>query len=76
MRKWFVPIAVLGLGSIGAVLLTERGRDALRALFRNLDQAPDRFLEWNDGLPEELDRIQATLDRVAKSIDLHPEIGS
>ena len=75
MRRWYVPLAVLGLGSIGAVLLSERGRSALRSFFRNLDQAPDRFLGWNDGLQDELDHIQAVLDRVAESVDPHPGMG-
>jgi len=74
MRRWYMPLAVLGLGSIGAFLLSERGRSALRSFFKNLDQAPHKFLEWNDDLQEELARIQAALDRVAESLDPHPEM--
>jgi len=75
MRRWYVPLTVLGLGSIGALLLTERGRNALRAIFERFQQAPDRLLELNDTLQSELDRIQAALDQIAESLDLHPELG-
>jgi hypothetical protein len=76
MRRWYMPLTLLGLGSIGAVLLSERGRSVLRSFFENLDQASGKFLEWNDGLQDELDRIQATLDRIAESIGPHPGIGN
>jgi hypothetical protein len=75
MRRWFVPLTVLGLGSAGALLLTERGRTALRALFERFQQAPERLLELNDSFPSELDRIQAALDDIADSLDPHPEPG-
>jgi len=73
MRRWYVPLTVLGLGSISLMLLSERGRNALRALIRNLEDATGRLLEWNDGLQDELDRIQAMLDEVADSLGVHPE---
>jgi hypothetical protein len=75
MRRWYVPLAVLGLGSLGVVLLSERGRRVLGSFFRNLDRVPDRLLEWNDGLQNELDRIQTVLERVAESVDPRPEMG-
>jgi hypothetical protein len=75
MRRWYVPLAVFGLGSLGVVLLSDRGRRVLRSLFQNLDQVPDRLLEWNDGLQHELDRIQTILDRVAESVDPYLEMG-
>lgn len=75
MRRWYVPLTVLGFGSIGAFLLSERGRTVLRAVFERFQQAPDQLLELNDNLQSELDRIQATLDRIADSLDPHPELG-
>src|ERR1019366_3452473 len=30
MRKWFVPLTVLGVGGIGAFLLTDKGTETLR----------------------------------------------
>ena len=75
MRRWYVPLTVLGLGGIGALLLTERGRATLRALVERFQHAPDKLLEMNDTLQSELDRIQAALDQIAESIDPHPEPG-
>jgi len=75
MRRWYVPLTVLGLGSIGAFLLSERGRSKLRGLMENFQSAPDRWLEWNESAQGELDRIQAALDRIAESLDPRPEMG-
>ncbi len=68
MRRWYVPLTVLGLSSIGVVLLSERGRSAVRAFFRDFGHASNRLLEWNDGFQDELDGIQAMLDRIAESL--------
>jgi hypothetical protein len=75
MRRWYVPITVLGLGGVSAFLLSKRGRTALRAIFERFQQAPDRLLELNDNLQSDLDRIQAALDRIADSLDPHPQPG-
>ncbi len=74
MRRWFVPLTLLGLGSVGIVLLSERGRRALRSLLANFGHASGRFMEWND-LQRELDGIQAMLDGIADSLGPHPETG-
>ena len=75
MRRWFVPLTVLGLGSIGMVLLSERGRSALRSVFEGFGQASDRLSQWNYNLEDELGRIQAMLDGIAESLEPHPGIG-
>jgi hypothetical protein len=75
MRRWYVPITVLGLGGISAFLLSERGRTTLRAVSKRFRQAPDRLLELNESLQNDLDRIQAALDQIADSLDPHPEPG-
>jgi hypothetical protein len=72
MRRWYVPLTVLGLGSIGAFLLSERGRSAMSGIFQSFREVPDRLLEWNDNLDSELERIQAALDQIAESLDPHP----
>ena len=74
MRRWFVPLTVLGLGSVGVMLLTQRGRSALRALVADVGHAGEKLVEWNDNFQRELDGIQAKLDRVAESLDLHLEM--
>ena len=75
MRRWYVPLTVVGLGGIGALLMTERGRALLRNVLERFQEAPDKLLEINDTLQMELDRIQAALDKLADSLDPHPELG-
>ena len=75
MRRWFVPLTMLGLGSIGAFLLSERGRGILRDIFGDFEEAPERWQEWNENAQSELDRIQAALNRIAKSLEPQAELG-
>ena len=69
-NKWYLPVAVFGLGSLGLLVLTERGRDAVRWVGNQFEQAPERFLDFNDSVQRELDRIQLALDRVAQSLNM------
>lgn len=69
MRRWYWPVTVIGLGSVSALLLSERGRSVLRRMLQGFWQAPDRLLDWNGSLDSELDRIQTALDRIADSLD-------
>jgi hypothetical protein len=64
MSRWYVPLTMLGLGSVGAFLLSERERKSLSATSENCD---DR--EWNASAQSELDRIQAALSRIAESLE-------
>lgn len=68
MRKWYVPLTLMGLGGLGAFCLTERGRSAVRWLYKNLHD-PDRLIEWNDAAQRELERIQNALNRVAATLE-------
>ena len=69
MRKWYVPMTVLGLGGLGVLLFTERGRKALRWTMEQLPDAQSQLAEWNETAQRELDRIQSALNRVAESLD-------
>jgi len=75
MRRWYVPLTVIGLGSVGALLLTERGRAVLRSVAERFWQAPERLLDWDGSLESELDRIQEALDSIADSLNPRPELG-
>jgi hypothetical protein len=75
MRRWYVPLTVLGLGSVGALLLTQRGRDVLRTLAERFWKAPDSLLDWEGSLDSELDRIQDALDTIADSLNPRAELG-
>jgi hypothetical protein len=68
MRRWYVPVTLLGLGGIGFLFLTERGRTALRWTYENLHRAPENLLGWNEAAQQELDRIQTALARVASTL--------
>ena len=72
MRKWFVPLTMLGIGSIGALVLSERGRQALEWIFDRLDEAPDRIADWNDSAQQELKRIQDSLNEIADTLQTRP----
>ena len=73
MRRWYVPLTVLGLGGVGAMLLSERGLRALRSRFADFGNPRGTLMEWNDDLQHELDGIQAMLDGIAESLGLHPK---
>ncbi|MBV8206344.1 MAG: hypothetical protein JO041_06090 [Acidobacteria bacterium] len=68
MRKWYIPLTVVGVGGLGFLLLTERGRRSLRWLAANLHRAPEALLDWNEAAQRELERIQSALNRVAESM--------
>ena len=72
MRKWFVPLTMLGIGSLGALILSERGRNALDWIFDRIDEAPDRIADWNDAAQTELDRIQMALNEIADNLQARP----
>lgn len=75
MRRWYLPLTVLGLGSVGAFLLSERGRGAMRAILEKFPHSSQGLLELNNSLQGELDRIQAALDHIAESLEPRPEMG-
>jgi hypothetical protein len=72
MRKWFLPLTVLGIGGIGALLLSEGGRRALEWLFDRLDEAPERLAEWNESAQSELEKIQTALNELAETLQTRP----
>jgi len=72
MKKWFLPLTVLGLGGIGALVLSERGRKAIFWALEKIDEAPERISEWNDSAQRELERIQMNLNRLAEVLEARP----
>ncbi len=69
MRRWYVPMTVVGLSGLGVLLFTDRGRKAIDWLVESAEEAPARLAEWNESAQCELDRIQQALNRVAESLD-------
>lgn len=73
MRKsWALPLTVVGLGSLGALLFSDRGRRAIGWVMARVNEAPDRLAEWNDTAQAELDRIQIALNEIAESLQTRP----
>jgi hypothetical protein len=69
MRKWALPLTVLGLGGLGAALLSERGRNFVSSLFDRGSDSATKFIEWNETAQSELARIQKALDRIAEHLE-------
>jgi hypothetical protein len=68
MRKWYVPLTVLGLGGLGVLFGTERGRTALRRASDLFEEAPERIAEWNNTIDQEMASIQEAVDSIASVI--------
>ncbi len=68
MHKWYVPLAVLGVGGLGVLLLSEGGRRRLHWALEQAHRAPETLQDWNDAAQQELDRIQSALNQVASSL--------
>lgn len=75
MRKWLLPLLMLGAGSAGAFLLSERGRTAVRGWLEKLQTAPDTFSAWNESAQTELERIQFALEQISQLLEPHGETG-
>ena len=62
MRKWGLPLTVVGVSGLGLLFLTARGRQGWR-------WSPDTLLNWSEVAQREMDRIQAALNRVAETLE-------
>jgi len=71
MRKWF-PITVVGLGGLGVLLFSDRGRRTIRWVMEHLPLEPHQLAEWNEAAQKELDRIQNALNQVAETLREDP----
>jgi hypothetical protein len=69
MRRWYFPMTVVGLGGLGVLLFTDRGRRSLLWVAEHLHEAPKQLAEWNEAAQRELDRIQKVLDQVARTVE-------
>jgi hypothetical protein len=73
MRKWYLPLTVLGLGSLGLLIATERGRSVLRQVGRGLDRAPGQLRDWSEAFDDELVKIQNTIDNLNDLLGKPPQ---
>ena len=74
MRKWWVTLAIAGASGIGAFLLTDKGRQAVRRLLVVFEAKSEPWAEWNESAQLELERIQAALKQIAQSLEPHGEL--
>ena len=68
MRKW-LPLAILSVGGLGVLLLTEAGRRRARWMLERAQTGSDALLDFHQHARQELDRIQAALNRVADVLE-------
>ena len=68
MRRWYLPLAIFGVGAVGALALSDAGQQLLRRLRDQVEDAPEQLLTWNEAAQRELDRVEATLNRIAESL--------
>ena len=73
MRRWYIPATVLGLGGLGAFLLSQRGRSLMRTVRERVGSR--RLMEWNEAAQAELERIQSALNSIAESLQPHSQPG-
>jgi hypothetical protein len=65
MRKWYLPLTVLGLGGLGVLLGTQKGRNAVRRASEIFEDAPAQLANLNESLDDEMANIQEAVDSIA-----------
>jgi hypothetical protein len=75
MRKWYVPLALLGMSGVGALVLSDTGRRALRWVWDHAHEAPEALADFNERIEGELDRIQSSLNKLADSLETESTAG-
>ncbi len=68
MRKWYVPLTMLGLGGLGLLFVSERGQQAVRWVMDNFDEVPEHMAAFNESVENELARIESALDEIQESL--------
>ncbi len=71
VRKWTIPLTFVGLGGLGAILFSERGRKLLRSTAARVGATPGRLAAWNDSAKQELDHIQQEIKELEQSLGPH-----
>ena len=70
VRKWTLPLTLAGLGGVGAVLFTGRGRRLLQKASWRLEPKPVTPPQpaWDHSLREELDHIQQEVRELERNL--------
>ena len=72
VRRWTIPLTLAGLGGLGAMLFTSRGRKLIHSVAERRDAKSGRLAAWNDSAQKELDHIQQELKELEHSIGMTP----
>lgn len=72
MKKWYVPVTLLGLSGLGLLFASERGRVRVRRVVDQLMEHGDPLGEFNKFCEEQLQTIQESLDRLAEALEGPP----
>ena len=68
MRKWYLPLTVLGVAGLAALVLSERTRESVRRALGRMDEAPEPFRGWNEAAERELASLQEALERLSDTL--------
>lgn len=71
VRRWTIPLTCLGLGGLGAMLYSERGRKLIRVVAERVGQTPAQLAAWNDAAKQELSHIRQAVKELEQSIGAH-----
>jgi hypothetical protein len=69
MKKWYLPVTVLGLSGLGLLFASERGRQRVRQAFDKLIEHGDPLGEFNKFCEDQLEMIQNNLDRLSEALE-------
>ena len=72
MKKFYMPLAVLSLGSLWLLLASERGRSTVKRVAKSIpdffEDAPESLSGWSDTAEREIASIQQAIDSLAKAL--------
>ena len=68
MKKWYLPLVVLGAGSMGALLVSDAGRKLLDRVLKAVSDEDSAFSQLNVSAEKELESIQKALDGIAEML--------
>jgi len=75
MRKWTLPLTVLGLSGVAAFLLTRKGRAAISGALQNvvetINGAPAQIEQWGDDAQHELNEIRKAVENISESLGVN-----
>lgn len=71
MKKWYLPLVVLGAGGMGALLVSDAGRRLLDRLGEVFAEDAKQLTQLNDVAERELENIQKAIDGVAKLLGVN-----